>query len=148
MPAIGAAFANALANIDTPFVITLQGELGAGKTTLVATLLHAFGFVGHVRSPTYTLLEPYELAGRAIYHLDLYRLDSPREIDALGLRDLFGPRSIFLIEWPERAVGALPPADIAISFRYAGLEARSLEFHGLSRTGRTALLALAATTKP
>jgi tRNA threonylcarbamoyladenosine biosynthesis protein TsaE len=148
MLAIGAAFASALKNLAGPLVVTLEGELGAGKTTFVAALLHAFGFVGHVRSPTYTLIEPYELAGRALYHLDLYRLTDPREVDALALRDLLESRSIFLIEWPERGAGALPAPDIAISIRYAGADARALAFNAVSKSGRDALLAFTAAAKP
>jgi len=103
-----------------PIVITLQGELGAGKTTLVRGVLQAFGVVGAVRSPTYTLIEPYELMGRRIYHLDLYRLGNARDLDGLGLRDLLEPDAILLIEWPERAgEGALPRPDLEVKIAYA-----------------------------
>lgn len=95
--------------------IDLSGELGAGKTTLVRGLLRALGFRGTVRSPTYTLVEPYQVAGHQLYHLDLYRLSDPEELDYLGLRDLLGTTSILLVEWPERAGGALPVADLVIT---------------------------------
>jgi tRNA threonylcarbamoyladenosine biosynthesis protein TsaE len=148
MRATGAAFARALASVSAPFVIELDGELGAGKTTLVGALLNGLGFAGHARSPTYTLIEPYELGGRAVYHLDLYRLTDPREVDALGLRDLQEPRSIFLIEWPERGRGSLPPPDLTISIRYADAGGRSLRITPGSNSGRDVLLASTATEKP
>jgi tRNA threonylcarbamoyladenosine biosynthesis protein TsaE len=148
MRAIGAALAAALATVEAPLVVALAGELGAGKTTLVGALLNAFGFTGHARSPTYTLIEPYELDGRAIYHLDLYRLADPREVEALGLRDLQEPRSILLIEWPERGAGALPPIDVRISIRYAAVGGRVLALSAESDPGRNVLLAYAAAAKP
>lgn len=148
MRALGATLAAALATIDLPLVIALEGELGAGKTTLVGALLNAFGFAGHARSPTYTLIEPYTLSGRAIHHLDLYRLTDPREVDALGLRDLQEPRSILLIEWPERGAGALPPIDLRISIRYAVGDGRVLALSANSEAGRNVLLAYTAPAKP
>lgn len=116
--AIGAAIARAAAQSEQPLVIALEGELGAGKTTLVGGFLKALGFQGHARSPTYTLIEPYELAGRSVYHLDLYRLTDPHEVEALGLRDLLRPRAVFLIEWPERGAGMLPAFDLVVHIRY------------------------------
>ena len=112
MRSIGASLAHALREVDAPFVVTLQGELGAGKTTLVGALLNAMGFVGSAKSPTYTLIEPYVLADRDVYHLDLYRLTDPLEMEALAIRDLLVPRSVLLIEWPERGQGARPTADL------------------------------------
>ena len=148
MRAIGAALASALATFDVPLVIALEGELGAGKTTLVGALLNGFGFAGHARSPTYTLIEPYELGARAIYHLDLYRLTDPREVDALGLRDLQEPGSILLIEWPERGAGSLPPIDVRVSIRYGAEDGRLLSLSGESAAGRNVLLAYTAAAKP
>lgn len=148
MRAIGATLAAAIAPIDAPLVIALEGELGAGKTTLVGAILKAFGFTGHARSPTYTLIEPYELGGRAIYHLDLYRLTDPREVDALGLRDLQEPRSVTLIEWPERGAGALPPIDVRISIGYDAGGGRVLTLEPGSEPGRNVLLANTAAAKP
>ncbi len=147
MRAIGAALASALARTTGPITIALEGELGAGKTTLVGAILKAFGFAGHARSPTYTLVEPYELADRAIYHLDLYRLTDPYEMEPLGLRDLQGPSAIFLIEWPDRAAGMLPPLDLTIEIGYADEAGRDIGVSAHSERGRTLLLALTVLTK-
>jgi tRNA threonylcarbamoyladenosine biosynthesis protein TsaE len=107
-----------LATTDKPQCVQLEGELGAGKTTLVAGVLAAFGVKGPVRSPTYTLVEPYELHGRFLYHMDLYRLIDPDEIEPLGVRELLVPGAVLLIEWPQRARGRLPPADVSIAIEY------------------------------
>ncbi len=105
-------------------VIYLQGELGAGKTTLVRGLLGALGVGGRVKSPTYTLLEPYELAGgRLAVHLDLYRLGAAEELEYLGLRELAQPGNLLLVEWPERGAGHLPPPDLRVILSHHG-EAR------------------------
>jgi tRNA threonylcarbamoyladenosine biosynthesis protein TsaE len=146
--AIGAAIAQGIRNTTAPLVISLAGELGAGKTTLVGGLLNALGFAGYVRSPTYTLIEPYELAGRSIYHLDLYRLVDAREVEALGLRDLLEPLAVLLIEWPERGGGALPPFDLSIGLQYASQSGRDLTFFAGSKQGREVLAAFEGVTKP
>jgi len=108
---------------DSGAVLYLYGALGAGKTTCVRSLLQALGVTGPVRSPTYTLVETYTLAGLTCTHVDLYRLQSLSEVDELGLRDLLGPKTLLLVEWPERGGAALPPADVELTLRYAG-EAR------------------------
>lgn len=105
-----------------PQVIALNGDLGAGKTTFVSGVLVGFGLAGPARSPTYTLIEPYEAGSRSLYHLDLYRLSGPRDLEALGLRDLHVADSTLLIEWAERGAGALPPVDLTLAFGYAGGE--------------------------
>jgi tRNA threonylcarbamoyladenosine biosynthesis protein TsaE len=101
-------------------VVYLQGELGAGKTTCVRSLLRSLGVTGLVRSPTYTLVETYRVATLTCVHVDLYRLQSLTEVDELGLRDQLGPASLLLVEWPERGGAALPPADLIVSLGYAG----------------------------
>ncbi|MGH8530898.1 MAG: tRNA (adenosine(37)-N6)-threonylcarbamoyltransferase complex ATPase subunit type 1 TsaE [Nevskiales bacterium] len=113
-------------------VITLQGELGAGKTTFVRGLLGGLGFHGRVKSPTYTLLEPYEMDGRTVYHLDLYRLAHVGELNNLGIGDLEPATDLLLIEWPERGGAALPPVDLAARFHYAGA-GRALELDAQSQ---------------
>jgi tRNA threonylcarbamoyladenosine biosynthesis protein TsaE len=139
--AFGARLARAL--LATPahdsLLVTLSGDLGAGKTTLVGGLLAELGHTGPVRSPTYTLLEPYRLQGRDITHCDLYRLRHPDELDDLGLRDLRSAGSVLLVEWPEKAEGRLGAADLALTLDYAGTDARNLVAIACSPAGRTAL---------
>jgi len=95
-------------------VIYLTGDLGAGKTTLVRGLLRQLGFEGIVRSPTYTLLEPYRVGGWALIHLDLYRIDDPEELENLGLRDQLNSATVVLVEWPARGTGHLPRPDLDV----------------------------------
>ena len=117
-------------NSNQPTLITLQGELGAGKTTLVSGLLQGLGHLGQVPSPTYTLVEPYDLQGRSIFHLDLYRLMDPRQLEELGWRDLLQPGALLLVEWPERAGNYLPVPDLAIQLSYPENDAgRQLVLH-------------------
>lgn len=134
--ALGQALARALpitVYLDTPgaagssapargsgAILYLQGELGAGKTTCARSLLRALGVTGLVRSPTYTLVETYILAALTCVHVDLYRLQGHGEVDELGLRDLVGPGCLLMVEWPEKGGGALPPADLDLTFNYAG----------------------------
>jgi len=115
-------------------VLYLQGDLGAGKTTCARALLRALGVVGLVRSPTYTLVETYELAGITCIHVDLYRLQSLTEVDELGLRDLVGLSSLLMVEWPERGGAALPAADLSVVLSYAG-EGRQARVTAHSRLG-------------
>lgn len=115
--ALGAQLAGAVpATSNHALCVTLSGELGAGKTTLVRGFLRALGVEGSVRSPSYALLETYELAARRVLHLDLYRLRDPEEVTVLGLRDYDQPDAIWLVEWPERAADRLPLADLALRF--------------------------------
>lgn len=135
MEALGAALAGALGG---GLIVHLTGELGAGKTTLVRGVLRGLGHAGNVRSPTYTLVEPYELAGRRIYHLDLYRLADPEELEWIGIRDLLDADSLALIEWPERGAGVLPPADLEIAIAYFGT-GRSVTLTAHSEAGERVL---------
>jgi len=118
MRALGRALGNALRTAGGgALVIGIEGELGAGKTTLVAGVLASLGVAGAIRSPTYTLIEPYDAAGLQLYHIDLYRLSEPRELGALGLRDFALPWHLWLIEWPERGTNVLPAPDLRIALR-------------------------------
>ena len=100
-------------------LITLHGDLGAGKTTLVRGLLRNLGYQGVVKSPTYTLVEPYQMAERAIYHFDLYRLTEPDELEYMGMRDYLQATNLCLIEWPEKAADLLPAADLQVHIQHA-----------------------------
>ena len=110
--------ARLIAACDHGGVITLSGDLGTGKTTLVRGALQARGVVSGVRSPTYTLVEYYPFADFAVAHFDLYRLGDPEELEYLGYRDYLNPQTLCLIEWPQRAVGYLQAVDLAIELDY------------------------------
>lgn len=99
-------------------MIWLRGPLGAGKTTLVRGFLRGLGYEGPVKSPTYTLIEPYECAGRRLFHLDLYRIADPSELDYLGLRELQDGEAVLLVEWPERGGTAVAGADLDLELEY------------------------------
>jgi tRNA threonylcarbamoyladenosine biosynthesis protein TsaE len=99
--------------------IALHGQLGAGKTTLVRPLLRALGAQGRIKSPTYAVVEPYELAGQAAWHFDFYRFDDPREWEDAGFREIFAGPGLKLAEWPEKAAGLLPLPDLDIHLSLA-----------------------------
>lgn len=133
------AFGQRLAKFLLPGVIIhLKGPLGAGKTTLTRAILQGLGHTGNVKSPTYTLVEPYEIDHKIVYHFDLYRLEDPRELDEMGIRDYFSQDNICIIEWPERAGGMLPEPDVLIEIEFAG-EGRDVEVSANTQKGETLL---------
>jgi tRNA threonylcarbamoyladenosine biosynthesis protein TsaE len=121
--------------------IWLEGDLGAGKTTLTRGVLRALGFHGRVKSPTYTLVEVYELSRFNLYHFDLYRFTDPDEWEDAGFREYFNPASVCLVEWPDKAVGRLPAPDLRVRFEIPDA-GRSIWIEGLTEAGRACIARL------
>tara|TARA_B100000029_G_scaffold514060_1_gene615498 strand:- start:112 stop:564 length:453 start_codon:yes stop_codon:yes gene_type:complete len=119
-------------------VIYLKGELGTGKTTLVRGVLNGLGHTGNVKSPTFTIVEPYSINNYVIYHFDLYRLDDPEELESLGIRDYCDGQSICFFEWPEKGGNLLPNADIKLELTYLD-NTREIEFTSKSDVGKSIL---------
>lgn len=133
-----------LAEICPPAcIIYLQGDLGTGKTTLVRGFLRGLGYKGVVKSPTYTLLEPYSLSERHCFHLDLYRMANPEELELLGFRDLLQTDAQILVEWPQRGIGWLPEPDVHIRITFDG-SGRRLKMQAGTGIGERILAELAA----
>ncbi|MDR9752162.1 tRNA (adenosine(37)-N6)-threonylcarbamoyltransferase complex ATPase subunit type 1 TsaE [Pseudomonas sp. SZMC_28357] len=123
-------------------LIFLEGDLGAGKTTLSRGIIRGLGHVGAVKSPTFTLVEPYEIAGMRAFHFDLYRLVDPEELEFLGIRDYFEDDALCLIEWPDKGAGFLPKPDLTITIAAHG-SGRSLKILPQGSRGESWCAALA-----
>ena len=124
--------------VIAPAVIFMNGPLGAGKTTLARGFLHGLGYKSHVKSPTYTLVESYQLKNVTVFHFDLYRLHDPQELEFMGIQDYFNDQAICLIEWPEKGVGVLPEPDLVFTIEIEN-DGRKIKCTAASDHGTTIL---------
>ncbi|WP_036140178.1 tRNA (adenosine(37)-N6)-threonylcarbamoyltransferase complex ATPase subunit type 1 TsaE [Luteibacter sp. 9135] len=129
------------AGLDGGLVVFLHGDLGAGKTTFARAFLRALGVGERVKSPTYSLVEGYDIGDRRAFHLDLYRIADPGELEWLGLDSLAEPGAIVLVEWPERGAGALPTVDLELHFRHRD-GGRAVRLEARTVSGQRVLAAL------
>ena len=118
-----------------PCVIYLQGDLGAGKTLFTRAYIHALGYEGYVKSPSYGLLETYEVGDKIVLHLDLYRIEDPEELEYLAIRDLFEKNTVLMVEWPDRGKHYLPTPDLVLFFGETN-ETRFIRCHPFTEHGR------------
>jgi len=147
--AFGAALAQAISGIEAPHALSiwLHGNLGAGKTTLCRGFLRELGHAGAVKSPTYTLVEPYELVSGQVYHFDFYRLKDPQELEFIGAHEYFAQGRVCLVEWPERGGDRIPPPDLVLELAMElAMEnmGRRLTARALGACGEKILAALSA----
>jgi tRNA threonylcarbamoyladenosine biosynthesis protein TsaE len=115
-------------------IVYLNGQLGAGKTTLIRSIVAGFGYVGRVKSPSFTLMENYQIGKQQICHYDLYRLQDPEDTELIGMRDSFSRNTICFVEWPERGGGLIAKADIICNIKFA-TKGRIVELLGISSKG-------------
>jgi tRNA threonylcarbamoyladenosine biosynthesis protein TsaE len=124
--------------IEPGLFVSLKGDLGSGKTTFVRGLLRGLGHEGRVKSPTYTLVELYTVSRLNLYHFDFYRFHDPKEWRDAGFSEYFSDAAVCLVEWPEKAAGLLPVADLEMVFEFAG-DGRDLEIHAGTESGKACL---------
>jgi tRNA threonylcarbamoyladenosine biosynthesis protein TsaE len=127
--------------LEQGIVVYLYGDLGAGKTTLTRGFVQGMGHVGHVKSPTYTLVEPYDLSDWLVYHFDLYRLSDPEELEYMGIRDYFADNCCCFVEWPDKGQGMIKQADLRIDLAYSE-EKRTINIQAISALGELVVNAL------
>jgi len=140
---LGNNLAKSIQQLEHGLTAYLNGDLGAGKTTLTRGFVQGMGHQGNVKSPTYTLVEPYDLGEWQVYHFDLYRLADPEELEYMGIRDYFSDKSCAFIEWPEKGYGILQGADLIINLAYSG-EQRQVNILAETAKGQQVLLQLQA----
>ncbi len=141
MEKLGKDLANSAQATSSHFILFLSGDLGAGKTTLVRGFLRGFDHTEAVKSPTFTLVEPYEFNHHSVYHFDFYRLKDEDELGYIGIRDYFHPKAYCLIEWPEKAIHQIPSPDLQVQIDIKG-EQRMVHLVAKSNRGKDVLQAL------